>query len=166
MNILPFLNGKLSHRKSRIKFRFDLHCFQMFSSNLQRPKRFWIEPTDLWCFVTLRIVLVMHLHDEQYIREPKNHKFSFLAFSFDREKKIRTCRTRRNLRFILHGCAFTDCNTSLCNRMFSKICSFVDFGWFALSPSDIAVLDGKWKKKNTIFTFHFIPLRYEHHPLN
>lgn len=47
-----------------------------------------------------------------------------------------TCRTRRNLRRIDHGCIFTDCSTSLCSRMFSNICSLVE-SWLLLAPSPI-----------------------------
>ncbi len=50
------------------------------------------------------------------------------------------CRTKRNFLRMLHGCNLTDCNTSLCRRIFSKICSFVD-SWCVPSPNDIAVLN-------------------------
>lgn len=36
------------------------------------------------------------------------------------------CRTKRNFLRMLHGCNLTDCSTSLCKRIFSNICSFVD----------------------------------------
>lgn len=45
-----------------------------------------------------------------------------------------TCRTKRNLRRIDHGCIFTDCSTSLCSRMFSNICSLVESWLWAPSP--------------------------------
>lgn len=62
---------------------------------------------------------------------------------------IFTCRTKRNFRLILHGCILTDCKTSLCSRIFSKICSFVESWLFVPSPSDIAVLQINFKSNFT-----------------
>lgn len=39
--------------------------------NLRQPIRFWIEPIDLWYFVTLRTVPAAHPRAVQCIREPK-----------------------------------------------------------------------------------------------
>lgn len=56
-----------------------------------------------------------------------------------------TCRTKRNLRRIDHGCIFTDCSTSLCSRMFSNICSLVEsWLWAPSPPIEMPVL---WKSQ-------------------
>lgn len=80
-----------------------------------------------------------------------SHKSSSSSSSSSsRFTQILTWRTRRSFRLILHGCILTDCRTSLCNRIFSKICSFVDSWLLTPSPSDTTVLQiyvkSKYKK--------------------
>lgn len=52
---------------------------------------------------------------------------------------VLTCRTKRSFRRILHGCSLTDCSTSLCSRMFSKICSLVESWWLVALVAAVTV---------------------------
>lgn len=76
-----------------------------------------------------------------------------------------TCRTNRSFRRMLHVWYLTDCSTSLCSRMFSTICS-LDEPWFWPSSSkDIAVLQGRGKKNESIHIAHFGRWIKAHHLL-
>lgn len=103
------------------------------------------------------------------LQQEQNQYFHRVKQSINRRnaKVSRTCLTRRSFRRMLHGCILTDCRTSLCNRIFSKICSFVDSWLFAPSPNEMAVLKSYALQCNSfhcfnsyshIFSFHFISL--------